>query len=265
MENLRWILLAIGVVIILGIYLFARLKTMNLSLPRRSRPRRAAPHHAAAPVLDDFEAGAGTVPGADASSEVTAGEVPADEPVITVPARPARSRREAQPLQDVPAQPEQPAQPARERRPEVSPDQVFSLFVLAPHGVPFRGPLLLGALAKAGLEHGEMQIYHRVAVVDGREQTLFSVANIREPGTFDPDAMENFTTQGLALFMQVHPGTDAVPAFEAMVDAARSLADSLDGTVCDATRSVLTRQTIGHMREEVIARQLQQRMAKTAS
>jgi cell division protein ZipA len=263
MENLRWILLAIGVVIILGIYLYARLKTMNLSLPRRSRPRRAAPHHAAAPVLDDFEAGAGTVPGADATGEITAGEVPAGEPVITVSARPARARREAQPLQD--AQPVSPAQPAREPRSDVSPDHVFSLFVLAPHGVPFRGPLLLGALAKAGLEHGEMQIYHRIAVVDGKEKTLFSVANIREPGTFDPDAMENFTTQGLALFMQVHPGSDAVSAFEAMVDAARSLADSLDGTVCDATRSVLTRQTIGHMREEVIARQLQQRMAKTAS
>jgi hypothetical protein len=35
--------------------------------------------------------------------------------------------------------------------------------------------------------------------------------------------------------------------------------------VCDATRSVLTRQTISHMREEVIGCQLQQRVIKTAS
>lgn len=163
------------------------------------------------------------------------------------------------------ARPARPAQPAREPRPEVSPDHVFSLFVLAPPRVPFRGPMLLGALAHAKLEHGDMQIYHRIEVVDGKEKTLFSAANIREPGTFDPAAMEHFTTQGLALFMQVHPGIDAVWAFEAMVEAARSLADSLDGTVCDATRSVLTKQTIGHMREAVISCQLQQRMAKTAS
>jgi len=50
-----------------------------------------------------------------------------------------------------------------------------------------------------------------------------------------------------------------------MVEAARSLADSLGVTVCDATRSVLTNQTIGHMREDVIDYQLRQRVAKTAS
>lgn len=265
MENLRWILLAIGVVIILGIYLFSRLKTLNLSLSRRSRAPRAAMRRAAAPVVDDFDVGRSAAAGTDDFGEIYPDDTAAavDEPVITVSARPARPVREAQPAPEAP--PAQPARPAREQRPEVSPNHVFSLFVLAPHGVPFRGPLLLGALTHAKLEHGDMQIYHRVEVVDGKEKTLFSVANIREPGTFDPAAMENFTTQGLALFMQVHPGIDAVWAIEGMVEAARSLADSLGGSVCDATRSVLTRQTIGHMREEVIACQLQQRMAKTAS
>ena len=43
------------------------------------------------------------------------------------------------------------------------------------------------------------------------------------------------------------------------------LAAELGGTVCDATRSVLTKQTISHMREEVIGCQLQQRVIKTAS
>jgi cell division protein ZipA len=154
--------------------------------------------------------------------------------------------------------------PSRKPAP-VNPDQVFSLFVLAPPGVPFRGQLLLGALAAARLEYGDMQIFHRHELVNGKRKTLFSVANIREPGTFDPDAMEDFTTQGLALFMQVTPGVDAVWAFEAMVAAGRSLVDSLDGSLCDATRSVLTRQAISHMREQVIICQLQQRVVKTAS
>jgi FtsZ-interacting cell division protein ZipA len=43
------------------------------------------------------------------------------------------------------------------------------------------------------------------------------------------------------------------------------MADELSATVCDATRSVLTKQTISHMREEVIGCQLQQRVIKTAS
>ena len=43
------------------------------------------------------------------------------------------------------------------------------------------------------------------------------------------------------------------------------MANDLDSTVCDATHSVLTNQTIGHMREEVISYQLQQRVANAAS
>ena len=237
MENIRWILLLVGVVIILGIYLFARLKTLQLSLPRR-RPKSAAQRRKAVSDVDGIGIDGRIDSGVEDLGELFVEAGPA-EPVIAAPSR--------QPV------------------PEVRPDHVFSLFVTAPPGVPFRGPMLLGALANARLEFGEMQIFHRVELIDGREKPLFSVANIREPGTFDPAAMENFTSQGLALFMQVHPGIDAVWAFEAMVEAARSLADSLDGTVCDATRSALTKQTIGHMREEVISCQLQQRMAKAAS
>jgi cell division protein ZipA len=131
--------------------------------------------------------------------------------------------------------------------------------------VPFRGPVLLGALAAAKLEFGDMQIFHRVEMVDGQEKILFSVANIREPGIFDLSAMENFTSEGVVLFLQV-PGTvDAVRAFDAMVESAQALADNLNTRVCDATHSPLTNQAVSHMREEVIGCQLQQRVANAAS
>jgi cell division protein ZipA len=137
--------------------------------------------------------------------------------------------------------------------------------VLAPSGVPFRGTVLLDALEDAHLEYGDMQIFHRNEVVDGSERRLFSVANIKEPGIFDLAAMEHFSTEGVVMFLQVAPGMDAVRAFDAMVESATILAEELGGTVCDATRSVLTKQTISHMREEVIGCQLQQRVIKTAS
>jgi cell division protein ZipA len=110
-----------------------------------------------------------------------------------------------------------------------------------------------------------MQIFHRSELVGGQLKHLFSVANIREPGILDPATMENFTTEGVALFMQVPGSVDAVRAFDAMVEAARILADKLDGTVCDATRSVMTNQTTSHLRDEVISCQLQQRVANKAS
>jgi cell division protein ZipA len=110
-----------------------------------------------------------------------------------------------------------------------------------------------------------MQIFHRTDTVDGDRKTLFSAANIKEPGIFDLSAMETFTTEGIVLFLQVPGAVDAVRAFDAMVESARILADNLDSVVCDAQRSVLTNQTISHMREEVVSCQLQQRVANAAS
>lgn len=239
MENLRWILLVAGVCIVLGIYLFSRLQAHRSAPPRRSGSRSAL---------------------------FTAAPDPGDELDHSVAVEEELERMEQLISEDTPHVIEKPLR----EQPAGSPgttqtDQVFSIFVLAPTGVPFRGPVLTGALAAAGLEYGDMQIFHRHEQIEGHEFSLFSVANIREPGIFDLSAMENFTTEGLVLFMQLPGPVEGVQAFDAMVESARALAASLGGTICDATRSVLTNQTIGHLREEVIGYQLQQRVAKTAS
>ena len=231
MENIRWILLLVGIVLVAGIYIAGRLQSGD-KVPRKRRPRGKRLRRKARPEFVDVEL--------DSIDSMLVGDddvIPAD-PVTGV---------------------DKPAVQA------ASPDAVFSVFVIAPTSVPFRGPILLGALAAAKLEFGDMQIYHRVEQVDGRERVLFSAANIREPGTFDLSAMDEFTTEGLALFMQVPSAVDAGRAFDAMVESARILADMLDGHVCDAQRSALTQQTIRHMREEVINCQLHQRVAQTAS
>jgi cell division protein ZipA len=228
MENMRWILLLIGILLIIGIYVAGRLQSREPK-PRKRRLKRGSIRRKAAPdfAIDELESMEPMRFDEDHSTR--AGNNPDSSPAPG---------------------------PA---------ETVFSLLVTAPTSVPFRGPVLQGALAMAKLEFGDMQIFHRTEMVDGRERILFSLANIREPGTFDLSAMDDFTTEGLALFMQVHGGVDAVRAFDAMIESARILADNLDGHICDARRSALTQQTIHHMREEVINCQLQQRVAQTAS
>ena len=230
MDNMRWILLLIGILLIIGIYVAGRLQSREPK-PRKRRLKRGSIRRKAAPdfAVDELE-----------SME----PMRFDEDHSRRTGSNSDSERSAAP------------------RP---PETVFSLLVTAPTSVPFRGPVLLGALAVAKLEFGDMQIFHRTEMVDGRERILFSLANIREPGTFDLSAMDDFTTEGLALFMQVPGGVDAGRAFDAMIESARILADHLDGHICDARRSALTQQTIHHMREEVIHCQLQQRVAQTAS
>ena len=68
------------------------------------------------------------------------------------------------------------------RRPAHLPvERIVSLFVVAREGTLFNGPDLIVAAEKAGLEFGDMGIYHRL--VDGKRELgpIFSVANMLKP------------------------------------------------------------------------------------
>ena len=238
MENMRWILLLIGILLVVGIYVVGRLQ-LREPKPRKRRRSVGRLRRKTEPAL-----------GGEAMERFSADDPGYMDELLSEDEAAAR-----QPAADIHRKPAE----------LLPPDKVFSVFVTAPTSVPFRGPVLLGALAAAKLEFGDMQIFHRIELLDGQEKILFSLANIREPGTFDLSAMEEFTTEGLALFMQIPCAVEAGRAFDAMIESARILADNLDGHVCDARRSALTQQTIRHMREEVINCQLQQRVAQTAS
>jgi cell division protein ZipA len=253
MENIRWILLLAGLVVVLGIYLLGRLQAPRETPSRRQgRPRSRQDN--TVHTLEDIDGDPVLDEELEQLGQMIAADTPAAESMHVMEVSAGKPESELKP------KPGPKPEPQRVRA-----DRVFSLFVVAPAGVPFRGTVLLGAMAAAGLEYGDMQIFHCSEIVNDQEQLLFYAASMKEPGTFDLSAMENFTTEGVALFLQL-PGTmNATRAFDAMVDASRILAESLGGTVCDASRSVLTNQTIGHMREEVISCQLQERVANTAS
>jgi cell division protein ZipA len=250
MENIRWILLLAGLVVVLGIYLLGRLQAPRETPSRRHGRPRSRQQDNTVHTLEDIDGDPVLDEELEQLGQMIAADTPAAESMHVMEVSAGKPESELKPKPE----------PQRVRA-----DRVFSLFVVAPAGVPFRGPVLLGAMAAAGLEYGDMQIFHCSEMVNDQEQLLFYAASMKEPGTFDLSAMENFTTEGVALFLQL-PGTmNATRAFDAMVDASRILAESLGGTVCDASRSVLTNQTIGHMREEVISCQLQERVANTAS
>ena len=252
MENLRLILLIAGSAIVLGIYLFSLYQNRKASMPQRNGSRRTAP------VLGDDDSSAEFDYDNDLDDVVNhAGEMYIEDDLAEDPLFASSPRVEAYE--------EEPVEPEADTANSGSPDRVFTLYVMAPRGVPFRGPVLLGALADASLEYGDMQIFHRTEFISGQEKVLFSAANIKEPGIFDLSVIGDFTTEGIVLFLQIPGSVDGVHAFDAMVESARILASHLDSAVCDATRSVLTNQTISHMREEVISCQLQQRVANAAS
>ena len=237
MNTMRWVILLIGLVALAGIYLFSTWQARQRSRSKEGRSRRRSKRVPVDVLFDD---------------------VPGEEEVDTELEHLGKLIAEDAGIEAEPEEP--PASPVF-----IQPDKVVTLFVLAPSGVPFPGAFIMDAMSEAKLQYGDMQIFHREEADGKGQHTLFSVANMVEPGTFDPDVMENFSTPGLVLFLTLPGPFDAVRAFDAMVEAARSLANSLKGTVCDATRSVLTNQTVGHMREDIIDFQLRQRVARNVS
>ncbi|MGY3038792.1 cell division protein ZipA [Rhodanobacter sp. TND4EL1] len=138
------------------------------------------------------------------------------------------------------------------RRPAQLPvERIVTLFVVAREGERFHGPDLVVAAEKAGLEFGDMGIYHRL--VDGKRELgpIFSVANMLKPGNFDLARLENLRTPGVSFFMTLPAPLSALDAWDAMLPTAQRLAELLDGHVLDEERNALGRQGIAHIRDQL--------------
>lgn len=111
-----------------------------------------------------------------------------------------------------------------------APEGIVCLHIKAKPGKEFGGQQLLIQLNQAGLHFGDMNIFH-YSLDEG--QPLFSLASAFEPGTFDVDRMDNFSTEGLSLFMQLDAQENPVDALDTMLDIAEELTDKLDGDLLD--------------------------------
>lgn len=161
-------------------------------------------------------------------------------------------RRGAQGAQAENAAPEvAPAASAPTLPPKGGPSHIITLHILAPAGQPFRGVDILAAAQNADLVFGARHIFHRMTEHASGSRVLFSLASMLEPGSFDLDHIETFSTTGLVLFARLPGPTDALAMYEDMIDQARRLAHALGGEVCDERRSVLTLQTVEHTREQI--------------
>lgn len=155
--------------------------------------------------------------------------------------------------------------PPKEQRAQESrtaPDEVLVINVMARRGDVFSGPELLEAMLSQGLRFGDMDIFHRHESADGRGKILFSVANMVVPGTFALEAMDDFESPGISMFLSLPIASDSLEAFNLMAEAAQNIAQQLNGELKDENRSVMTRQTIEHGRQRVLEYERKRRLAK---
>jgi cell division protein ZipA len=122
-----------------------------------------------------------------------------------------------------------------------SPDweMVVALTIMAPESQMFTGRAIKSALDQQEMHFGDMQIYHRYTV-NNRRQTLFSVANILDPGTLLPDQLISMKTPGLLMFARLPGPVNGLTVFDSMLDTAQQLTAYLGGILCDEKREPIT-------------------------
>jgi FtsZ-interacting cell division protein ZipA len=246
MDSLRLILFGIGVLFIGGMVLYhwlnsdkpVRLESLkNIRFPRlRLFKRRDSvvspsnhPHFGEEPDADDIAALSGmTVPMEDKEVEM--------EEIAPIPAISLEESPATEPL-------------------------IVVLNVMARPGQRFHGLDILNAVADLGMKFGDMNLFHAYAGDMAEGAPLCSLANTVEPGTFNIEHMAELETPGMSLFMQLPGSMDGPSAFEHMLQLGRALAERLDGELCDETRSVLTLQTIGHIKEKIETWRFKQKVA----
>lgn len=159
---------------------------------------------------------------------------------------------------DAKPEPQMPGTLPRDVQPEV-----FMLNVLAREPQGFKGEDILHILLACDLRFGDMSFFHRHEFEAGKGPIQFSVANMMQPGVFDIDNMSDFTTPGLVFFLTLPGPEDMMKAFDYMLETAQAVARNLGGDVLDESRSVLTKQTMDHSRQQI--RDLERRLLAQTS
>ena len=160
-------------------------------------------------------------------------------------------------VDEPPAQDDSPGRLPRDVDPEV-----FMLNVVARSPQGFRGEDILHILLACDLRFGDMNFFHRHEFEAGRGAIQFSVANMMQPGVFDIDNMAEFNTPGLVFFVTLPGPEDMMKAFDYMLETAQAVSRNLGGDVLDESRSVMTKQTLEHCRQQI--RDLERRMLAKA-
>ncbi|MBL8249399.1 MAG: cell division protein ZipA C-terminal FtsZ-binding domain-containing protein [Candidatus Competibacter sp.] len=251
--QLQWLLTGIGIVVVALIYLWGIRSSIKEGIRnRRRRPEREpalgetqAPlaHDDYAPVQHDF----GDL------GYLTPDHHLADKALVDVEIRTIRRESDPRPAltnagADAESEPLAPPSPVPEKPPHMT---VVLTVMAAPHR-PFRGPRIQAVAEELQFRLGASGLFERFADGESSADTpVFSLAHLREPGSFDLQTLHELKTPGLLLFMNLPGPLEGTQALNLLVLTADQWAQKLAGVICDGRRNRMNNRALMHLRDEV--------------
>jgi len=228
-NSLRLVLLGVGVVILVGIYLYdGWQKKRRLTLAERKSADREE-------KVEPFIA----------SEEVLQPSIE-NEPVIQEP-----SLQEVDTIESVKVAPDPDPVAVIEDIPVAQQAMVVQLAVIAKPELTMAGEELKGMFTQLGLEYGDMDVFHGYHGQGDERIQSFHVTNILEPGTFPNDSMAGFESTGLMLFFQTSDAVDSIAVFNDMLTTAKALAERFNARLVDAEMNELVDEKIETIRSQL--------------
>ena len=123
---------------------------------------------------------------------------------------------------------------------------IIVLYILSKPDQVLIGSQINSSAQAMGLSFGEMNIFHYKNGV----RTVFSLANMLEPGSFDSETIHDLKTSGLTVFMELQQG-DPLDDLTEMLQRSYQLAGLLDARLCNHKREPLTEQHAENYRKQV--------------
>jgi cell division protein ZipA len=268
--ELRWILLTLSLVLLAGIWWWGRRRSSQApgNAQLREITPNLEPHRHEPPVHESAHSGDWGVPPLEPLSIRTQDfegvpllDIPmmvqVDPTIQLAPAHPVASAVEPAPVTVVtpgrvptlqPAAIDRSSAPAAHGANAAELQKIVTVRVLAAGDARWPGATLLSALELHGLAYGRHQVFHR-RHVDGR--SLFCVASLIEPGTFDVARMSSEEFRGVTLFAVLPGPVEPLLTVDELLGAARGLAQELSGMVQDSKGMPLSPQRAAALRDDI--------------
>lgn len=123
--------------------------------------------------------------------------------------------------------------------------------VVARDDEQFTGSMIKMMMSELGLEYGDMGVFHFNVERFDKKHSVYCVANMLKPGSFDLAQMDTLATRGLSFILQLPGPEDSLKAYNIMVEHAQRIATFFNGELLDQDRNIVTNQALSLYKEQV--------------